>query len=77
LRAQLVSLPWIEALVALNEASVACERQLHRQCALVVEMTANGQVTAEDEVLLASYMASLTLIRAHRDSFLADVPADA
>jgi hypothetical protein len=67
-----VSLPWIEALVAANEDIVACERRFHRQCALVVEMTVDGQETAEDEFLLASYMASLTLIRAHRESLLAD-----
>jgi hypothetical protein len=44
---------------------------------LVGDCAANGQVTAEDEMLLASYMTSLTLIRAHRDSLLADVPTDA
>lgn len=72
-----MSLPWIEALVAANEDIVACERRVHRQCALVVEMTVDGQDTAEDEILLASYMASLTLIRAHRDSLLADAATEA
>jgi hypothetical protein len=74
-RARFVSLPWIEALVAANEDIIACE-SLHRQCALVAEMTADGQDTAKDEILLASYMASLTLIRAHRDSILAEAPTE-
>jgi hypothetical protein len=68
---------WIEALVAANEDIIACERRLDRQSILFAELAKNGQVTAEDEVLLASYMASLTLIRAHRDSLLADAPTDA
>ena len=72
-----MSLLWIEALVAMNEDIIACERRFDRQCILVAELAKNGQVTAEDEVLLASYMASLTLIRAHRDSFLADPRTDA
>jgi hypothetical protein len=70
------SVPWIEALVAINEAIIACEQRLHRQCAHIVERAAEGQNTAEDEMLLASYMTSLKLIRAHRDSLLADAPAD-
>ncbi|MGX9984645.1 hypothetical protein [Methylobacterium fujisawaense] len=72
-----MSLPWIEALVAGNEEVVACERRFHRHCILIAELAANGQVTAEDEVLLASSIARLTLLRAHRDSLLADVTADA
>jgi hypothetical protein len=69
--------PWIEALIAINEEIVACERRFHVQCAKVVERAADGQDTAEDEMLLASYVTSLTLIRAHRDSLLADAPTDA
>lgn len=72
-----MSLPWIGALVTVNEEVVACERRFHRQCILVAELVANRRVTSEDELLLASYMASLTLIRAHRDSLLADIPAGA
>ncbi len=72
-----MSLPWIEALIAINEDINACERRFHRQCILVADHAANGQVTAEDEFLLASYMTSLTLLRAHRDSLLADAPTDA
>ncbi|MCJ2021756.1 hypothetical protein MKK84_30830 [Methylobacterium sp. E-065] len=71
-----MSLSWIEALIAINENVIACERRFHRQCILVAERAAQGLVTAEDEMLLASYMASLTLIRAHRDSLLADAPTD-
>lgn len=67
----------IEALVAVNEDIIACERRLHRQCILVVELATNGQVTAEDEMLLASYMTSLILLRANRDSLLADAHTDA
>jgi hypothetical protein len=40
-------------------------------------MTADGQDTPEDEMLLASSMANLTLIRAQRDSLLADAPTGA
>jgi hypothetical protein len=72
-----VSLSWIEALVAVNEGIVACERRFHRQCALVVKRAVEGQDTAKDEILLASYMTSLTLIRTHRDNLLADAPTDA
>ena len=70
-------LPWIEALVAINEDIIACERRFHRQCILVIDLAEHGQVTAEDEMLLASYMTSLTLIRANRNSLLADVPVGA
>ena len=70
-------LPWIEALVAANEDIIACERRFHRQCILVAELATAGRVTTKKEMLLASYMTSLTLIRAHRDSLLAEVPADA
>jgi hypothetical protein len=52
---------WIEAVVAANEQIIACERR----------------VTAEDEMLLASYLTSLTLIRAHRNCLLAEAPSDA
>lgn len=68
---------WFETLMAVNEDIVACERRFHRQCILVADCAANGQVTAEDETLLASYMTSLTLIRVYRDSLLADVQTDA
>lgn len=68
---------WFETLMAVNEDIVACERRFHRQCVLVADCAANGQVTAEDETLLASYMTSLTLIRVYRDSLLADVQTDA
>lgn len=69
--------PWIEALVAANEDIVACERRFHCQCALVVERAAEGQDTGKDEMLLASYLMSLILIRGHRDSLLVEVPIDA
>ncbi|MGH1571037.1 hypothetical protein ACRAWG_10515 [Methylobacterium sp. P31] len=69
-----MSLPWIEALVAANEDIIACEGRFHCQCILVAYLAEHGQDTAEDEMLLASYMASLTLIRAHRDSLLAEAP---
>jgi hypothetical protein len=72
-----VSLSWIEALVAINEGIIASERRFHRQCILVVELAMNGQVTAEDEMLLASYMNSLTLLRANRNALLAYAPTDA
>ncbi|TXN02135.1 hypothetical protein FV242_16180 [Methylobacterium sp. WL64] len=68
---------WIEALIAINEEIVACERRFQAQCAKVVEKAANGQDAAEDEMLLGSYKISLILVRAHRDSLLADVPTDA
>ena len=72
-----MSLPWIEALIVANEDIIACERRFHRQCILVAELATVGQVTVKEEMLLASYLTSLTLIRAHRDSLLAEVPADA
>ncbi|GJE14552.1 hypothetical protein [Methylobacterium longum] len=75
--AQFVPMPWIEAIVAINEDIIACERRFHDQCALVVARAVGGQVTAEDEMLLASYMTSLTLVRAHRNSLLSDISADA
>ena len=68
---------WIEALVAVNEDIIACERRFYLQCVLVADLAENGHVPAEDEMLLASYMTSLTLLRAHRNSLLADVPTDA
>ena len=77
LRAPSVPLPWIEALVAMNRDIIACERRFHDQCASIVERTAEGRDTAQNELLLASYMASLTLIRARRDSLLAEVSTDA
>lgn len=67
--------PWFEALVAANEDIITCERRFHRQCALIVQRAAEGKDTAKDEILLASYMASLTLVRACRDDLLVDVPA--
>ena len=70
-------LSWIEALVAVNADIIACERRFHRQCILVADLAEHGHVPDKDELLLVSYMTSLTLLRAHRDSFLADVPTDA
>ena len=70
-------MPWIEALVAINEDIIACERRFHLQCILIVTCAESGQVAAEDEMLLASYMASLTLIRACRGDLLADAPTAA
>ena len=75
--ARFVSLSWIEALVAINEDIIASERRFHRQCILVAGCAANGQVTAKDEMLLAAYMTSLTLLRAHRNALLAEAPTDA
>ncbi|WP_149314461.1 hypothetical protein [Methylobacterium sp. P1-11] len=72
-----MSLSWIEALAAANEDIIACERRFHGQCALVFERAAEGQDTAKDEMLLASYMTSLNLLRAHRNSFLMEVPLGA
>jgi hypothetical protein len=63
---------WIETLVAVDAEIVACERRFGDQCARVVTMTVEGQNTAEDEVLIASYRASLTLIRMYRDQLLQD-----
>ena len=74
--ARFVLLSWIEALVAINEHIIACERRFHRQCILVADCAANGQVPAEDEMLLASYMISLTLLRTQRNAILADAPTD-
>lgn len=71
-----MSLSWIEALVAVNEEIIACEGRFHRQCILVADCAANGQATAEDEMLLASYMTCLAMIRTYRNSLLAQVPAD-
>ena len=70
-------LPWIKALVAINEDIIACERRFHRQCVQVAHLAEHGHVPAEDEMLLASYMTSLTLLRTHRNSLLADAPTDA
>ncbi|MGU3661818.1 hypothetical protein [Methylobacterium fujisawaense] len=72
-----MSVPWIEALVAINEEIVACERRFHRQCILVADCAMNGEVTVDDEMLLASYMTSLTLLRTHRNNLLAEAPIDA
>lgn len=70
------SLWWIEALIATNEDIVACQRRFHRHCILVAHLVKHGQVLAEDEMLLASYMISLALARAHRDDLLADAVVD-
>lgn len=70
-------LPWIKAFVAVNEDIVACERRFHQQCILVAHLAEKGHVPAKDEMLLASYLTSLTLLRAHRDGLLAEVPTDA
>lgn len=72
-----MALLWIEALIAVNEEILACGRRFHDQCAKVVTRAADGQATPQDEMLLASYMTSLTLIRAHRNSLLAEVSTDA
>lgn len=69
-------LPWIQALIAANKSIIACERRFHDQCILVAELATAGRVTAKEEMLLASYLTSLALIRTHRDNLLADVPAD-
>ena len=68
---------WIGALVAANTNIIACERRFHDQCALIVERASKGEDTAQDVLLLAPYMTSLTLTRTHRDSLLAKVSADA
>ena len=73
----IVSKPWIEALVVVNEDIVACEQRFHRQCARVVAVAEEGQVTPADEMLLASYRTSLILIRALRDTLLAEAPNEA
>lgn len=72
-----MSLSWIEALVAAHEEIIVCERRFYCQCALVVERVAEGHDTTRDEMLLASYMTSLDLLRAQRDSFLMEVPLGA
>ena len=66
---------WAEAVIALNEDIVACERRFHRQCILVAHLAVHGQVTDEDEMLLASYMTSLILLRANRDGLLSKAGA--
>jgi hypothetical protein len=68
---------WIEAVVVANEQIIACERRFRRQCACVIGLALDRRVTAEDEMLLASYMTSLTLIHAHRNCLLAEAPSDA
>ena len=73
----IVSKPWIEALVAVNEDILACEWRFHPQCARVVAVAEEGQVAPEDEMLLASYGTSLVLIRAIRDTLLEEVPKEA
>ncbi|WCS28862.1 hypothetical protein LOK46_32645 (plasmid) [Methylobacterium sp. NMS14P] len=72
-----MTLPWIEALVAANRDIIACERRFHDQCALIVARAAEGRDTAQDELLLASYMTSLTLMRVRRDSLLVEASTDA
>ncbi|MGT2482321.1 hypothetical protein ACU4GR_33610 (plasmid) [Methylobacterium oryzae CBMB20] len=72
-----MSLLWIEALVAMNEDIIACERRFDRQCILVAELAEHGHVTAKNEMLLASYRMSLALVRTQRNILLANVPADA
>ena len=64
---------WIEALVAMNEDVIACEGRFSRQCSHIVAKAVEGQDTTEDEWLLASYGASLALIRECRDQLLNDV----
>ena len=61
---------WIEDLVDVNEGIIVCERRFHDQCARVVAMSVEGRVPGSDEMLLASYMTSLDLMRAYRDSLL-------
>lgn len=67
-------MPWIEALVAINENIIPCEGRFQRQCVLVAHLAEHGHVPAEDEMLLVSYMTSLILLRVHRDGLLADAP---
>jgi hypothetical protein len=76
LEAQSVSLLWIEALVVMNEDTVACEQRFHRQCLLVAELAEHGHVTAKNEMLLASDRMSLALVRTQRNTLLANVPSD-
>ncbi|WP_449410639.1 hypothetical protein [Methylobacterium komagatae] len=66
---------WVEALIALNGDIVVCQRRFHRQCILVADLAEHDEVTVQDEMLLASYMTSLILLRKHRDALLAKVPA--
>ncbi|GJE52167.1 hypothetical protein GOFOIKOB_5235 [Methylobacterium tardum] len=61
---------WIEALIAVNEDIVACERRFHDQCMRVANVAEHAQVAARDEMLLTSYMTSLVLLRTHRDALL-------
>ena len=68
---------WIEALVAVNTQIIACERRFYRRCARVVGLTLEGRVAAEEEMLLASYMTSLILILAHRNSLLSNAASNA
>lgn len=71
-RSRFVPMSWIEALIAVNEDIIASERRFHRQCNLVVHLAEHGHVPARDEMLLASYMTSLILLRTHRNELLAD-----
>lgn len=72
-----MSLLWIEALVAMNEDIIACERRFDRQCILVAELAEHGHVTAKNEMLLASYRMSLALVRTQRNNLLANISSDA
>ena len=63
---------WIEALIAVNEDIVASERRFHHQCNLVVHLAEHGHVPAREQMLLASYITSLTLLRTHRNELLAE-----
>ena len=73
----MVTRAWAEILIAVNEDIVACERRFHQQCILVADAAEHMQVTAEDELKLASYRTSLVLLRAFRDEILSDVRYDA
>lgn len=53
-----MSQSWVEALFAVNKEIVSCERRFHRQSILVAHLAEHAHVTAEDEMLLASYMTS-------------------
>jgi hypothetical protein len=75
--AQLVPMSWIEVLVAVNDDIIACEKRFHRQCFLVADCAANGPVTAEDGMLLDTYLMSVTLLHVHRDSLSTDAHIDA
>ena len=63
---------WIEKLIAVNAEIIDCERRLGRQCTRVVTMMTIGKDTTREEMLLAPYGASLTLMRIHRDPLLQD-----